>query len=110
MIFGVSFDLTAFLENVFDSKITRFIFDLLMLISWGLLFFCFLLIFNNGMIRSLFFAFAGVGFLLYILTIHRILSFVGNKISAKINLLLNKLTNKLKISKKSFKKLLHSSE
>jgi hypothetical protein len=104
LIFGVSYDFTNFFNIVFSSK---FLFDFLMMIIWGLIFFSFLIGYNNGEIRWIFFADCCIGYILYTVTFRKIISKPSVKLATKINKKVNLSFKKLKISKKSFKKLLH---
>jgi hypothetical protein len=98
------YDVTTFFNIAFSS---RFVLDFFMMIIWALLFFTTLIGYNNGEIRGVFFLICCIGYLLYSVTVRNIISKPFCLLATKVNKLVNLFFKKLKISKKTFKKLLH---
>lgn len=89
---GIVFDFFRLLRLVFSDK---FFFDFLFWIISAICVFCYLLIFNNGSIRWIYFAFVLLGFLFVTFT----LGYVSKPVQQTI-------AKKIKIRLKSFKKVL----
>lgn len=92
MMLGILFDLFRFFRLLFNDK---FLFDFLFWILSAIAVFCYLLIFNNGDIRSIYFFFVFLGFIMVVFT----LGYVSKPVQQK-------LSKKIKIRLKSFKKVL----
>lgn len=70
--FGVLYDVFRFLRLIFSSKYAAFILDFLFFIVISMIFFIFLLGYNNGQVRVYYFTLSLIGYLLYIFTIFRL--------------------------------------
>ena len=82
------------------NKILGFVFDFLLLIIYALSFFSLLIGYNSGQIRVLLLLFTLAGFLLYILSIHKIFVHAFDKLLRLVRRGVKKLAKILKISKK----------
>ena len=89
------------IEAVFFGKAVTFIVDFVFMLICALLFVCCLIGFNNGQIRAMFLLISGASLVLYLMTIHRPISRVHNKIASAVRRILKKISKKLKNSKKS---------
>ncbi len=114
--FGFLADLNTLLVNSLKNKVLKFIADFLMMCVFGILYFTLLLALNDGVFRGVFFISAFAGFIVYMLTIFKLLKKPRDKISynlkrlfAKQKRLLSKF-GKISIKPKYFKKVLHSSK
>lgn len=78
-----------------------------MMLLWAVLYFCVMLGYNNGEYRFYHSAVTVFAMILYYVSLHKINERVFHYIGGKVNMTVIKFAKKLKISKKSFKKLLH---
>lgn len=92
LMLGVLFDFFRFFRLLFNDK---FFFDFLFWMISAIAAFCYLLIFNSGDVRSIYFLFMLIGFLLVTFT----LGYVTKPIQTR-------LAKKIKNRLKSFKKVL----
>lgn len=102
-IFGFLADINALFVKSFSKKIIIFFIDVLLFVIYGLLFFCLLLVVNDGVIRGAFFVGCIVGFALYMLTIFRLFT----PLRRRLVVLVKKSNSYISTKLKSFKKLLH---
>lgn len=102
-VFGFLADINALFVKSFGNKIITFFIDILLFVIYGLLFFCLLLVVNDGIIRGAYFVGCVVGFALYMLTIFRLFAPLRRRLVKLIKKSNLYITSKLK----SFKKLLH---
>ncbi len=100
ILLGVLYDVFRFFRLTFNSN---FLLDFLFWIVTAFAVFSFLLIFNNGEIRGIYFVLIFAGFVFYILTIGYVTKNIEVKFAKKVKIWLKKMKNKLK----SFKKVLH---
>lgn len=92
MTLGIVFDIFRFFRLLFNDK---FFFDFLFWILSAIAVFCYLLIFNSGEIRVIYFLLFFIGFIIIVFTLGYVTKPIQQKISKKI-----------KIRLKSFKKVL----
>lgn len=100
ILLGVLYDVFRFFRLTFNSN---FLLDFLFWIVTAFAVFSFLLIFNNGEIRGIYFVLIFAGFVFYILTLGYVTKNIEMKFAKKVKIQLKKMKNKLK----SFKKVLH---
>lgn len=105
--FGVCYDMFSILRAVFGSKIIGALLDFIMMIIWAFAYFCTMIGYNNGEYRFYHSAVTVAVFVLYMMSIHKLLNRFFNKIERFLNNIVKKISKKLKYSKKSFKNLLH---
>ncbi|MGN1329258.1 MAG: spore cortex biosynthesis protein YabQ [Eubacterium sp.] len=100
IVLGVVYDIFRFFRLTFNSN---FFLDFLFWILTAFATFSFLLVFNNGEIRAIYFLLFFVGFVFYIFTLGYVTKGVEEKFAKLVKIWLKKVKNKLK----SFKKVLH---
>lgn len=100
VFFGALYDLFRFLRLVFSSKYSVFIIDFLYFVVISIVFFIFLLGYNNGQVRAYYFTLSLAGYLAYIFTAFRITLSPERRIALFIRKILKKCS-------KYFKKVLH---
>lgn len=97
---GAVYDVFRFFRLTFNSS---FFLDFLFWVFTAFAVFSFLLIFNNGEIRGIFFILIFAGFLFYIFTLGYATKIIEVKFAKLVKIRLKKVKNRLK----SFKKVLH---
>ncbi len=97
--FGILYDVFRFLRFVFASVKLQFVIDFLYFVVISVIYFIFLLAYNNGEVRVYYFTLSFLGFLFYLATLFRITEH-GEKIVAI------HLRNFARKVVKSFKKVL----
>lgn len=107
MVFGATLSLNDFICALINNKFFRIFIDFLMLVIWGIVYFCITLAFRNSEYRFLDTFVTISGLLTYIFTIYKLLNPLFNNIGGKLNKRVKILSKKLKFDEKSFKKLLH---
>lgn len=100
VILGVYYDVTRFFRLVFNEK---FVFDFIFCVVSALVFYCYLLIFTNGAVRTGCLLFVLLGLVLYLLTAGYVTKKLELSVAKKVRCRLKKLKNKLK----SLQKVLH---
>lgn len=94
-VFSFVFSVVTDVEKIIGSRVVTFVFDVLMFLSFSVVFFCFVLGFGTSGFRYYHLLFTVLGFALYRLTVHRLF--------AKVNC---KAVNFLILKRKSFTKRL----
>lgn len=89
------------MEAVFPGKAVAFIVDFIFMLICALLFVCCLIGFNNGRIRVMLFAISLASLAVYLMTLHKPISSIYNKIALAVRRIVRKISKKLKNSKKS---------
>lgn len=109
LIFGATFDFFSMFLAMFSNKIVKAVFDFLMMLLWAVLYFCVMLGYNDGEYRYYHSVVTLLAFILYMITVHKVMGRVFHGIGGKINTSVKRISKKLKLSKKSLKNLLHFS-
>ncbi len=99
--FGVLYDVFRFFRLILNDK---FFLDFLFWIICAIAAFCYLLIYNNGEIRIIYFILIFTGMLFYLFTLGSVTKRIEIRISKKMKIRLKKVKKLFK----SFKKVLHS--
>ncbi len=94
--FGILYDVFRFFRFVFKSVKIQFLIDFLYFVVISLVFFIFLLAYNNGQVRAYYFTLSFAGFLFYMLTLFRLTEHGERFIALNLRNLLRKLTKSLK--------------
>lgn len=97
--FGILYDVFRFLRFVLASVKTQFFIDFLYFVVISVIYFIFLLAYNNGEVRVYYFTLSLVGFLLYTATLFRITEHGEKFVAIHLRNLARKVA-------KSFKKVL----
>lgn len=85
VIFALMFYVVTFVENVFKNKVFTFIFDVILMIAYALIFFCFLLGYCNAQFRIYYLFMLILGFALYYFTLHKFLQKPAKRLNRKLN-------------------------
>lgn len=99
-IIGALYDFFRFLRFLFCKKWNQFFIDFLFFVVVSILFFIFLLAYNNGIVRYYYFTYLLIGSVLYFLTLFKL----SKNMEIKIACFFRKLAIKLI---ETFKKVLH---
>ena len=96
VVFGFVFSLVTLVENILLSRILSFVLDIFMLLSFAVVFFCFVIGFETDGFRLYYFLLTLLGFVLYRLTVHRLFSKFNRKLVDRLSLKRRKFTKRLK--------------
>ncbi|WP_448921049.1 spore cortex biosynthesis protein YabQ [Eubacterium sp.] len=95
-VFGFVFSFVTLVENILMSRIISFVLDIFMLLSFAVVFFCFVIGFGTDGFRLYYFLLTLLGFVLYRLTVHRLFSKFNRKLVDRLSLKRRKFTKRLK--------------
>ena len=95
-VFGFVFSLVTLVENILLSRILSFVLDVFMMLSFAVVFFCFVIGFGTDGFRLYYFLLTLVGFVLYRLTVHSLFSKFNRKLVGRLSLKRRKFTKRLK--------------
>ena len=101
IFFGALYDFFRFFRLLFSNKRADFFFDFLFFFIISPVIFIFLLSYNNGQVRVLYFTAILLGFILYILTVFRLTGYIAKPVTSFFRRFMKKRLN-------NFKKVLQS--
>ncbi len=95
-VFAFVYSLVTFVENAFLPKVLSFILDVLMMLSFAVAFFCFVIGFGADGFRYYHLLLTLIGFVLYRQTVHRLFIKTNRRLANKVSAKRRKSTNRLK--------------
>ena len=95
-VFAFVYSFVTLIEDVLLPKVIAFFVDVVMLLSFGVAFFCFVVGFGTDGFRYYHLLFTLTGFVLYRQTIHRIFSKINQKFVNKLSVKRRRFTKRLK--------------
>lgn len=104
--FGVLFDFVTALGKSINIKWITFLLDFLLTVFSSVVLGCVMIAYSNGNFKGWFFTLSVLVFVIYLLTLHRILYPLFSAVFLPIRKILKKIAKKLKNNEKSLKKVL----
>ena len=86
----------TFFEKLLSLRILSFVLDVLMMLSFAVVFFCFVIGYGENGFRFYHFLIAALGFFAYQMTVHRLFRNLENKIANKLSVKRKSFTKRLK--------------
>ncbi len=108
IFFGFIYDFFRFFRLLFSNKRTDFILDFLFFFLISPIFFIFLLSYNNGQVRGLYFTATFLGYMLYIITVFRLTGIIVKPVLSYFRRFMKKRLKNLKKVLQSVKKLYYN--